>query len=161
MIRHMVRLSVLLCTLAAPFVAVAADFDLQGVDACLTQRVEAGQPPASCIDTAQAQCMATDDEAPAVATLCFVEAERAWQTGISELMQRISEAAPEEITTIARIEAKYDLLSALLQCSRMEDLSLAVGRETEANILRRNARCKSNAAGLTYSRFFLRSRDLR
>jgi hypothetical protein len=157
----MVRLAVLLCTLAAPFVAVAADFDLEAVDACLIQSVDAGQPPSSCMDTAHAECMATDNEAPAVATLCFVEAERIWQTGISDLVQRISEKAPEEITTIARIEAKYDLLSALLQCSRIEDLSLAVGRETEANILRRNARCKSNAAGLTYTRLFLRSRDMR
>jgi len=154
-------LSAALAMLASLIHPAAAEVDISEVDACLTERLSAGRPPATCIDDAQSDCMRVDNEVPAVATLCFVEAEKKWQNGISGLMAQISDAAPDEIAAIAAIEVKYDLLSALLQCSRMEELSLTVGRDSEPAILRQNARCKSNAAGLSYARLYLRSRDLR
>lgn len=140
---------------------VKAEISIERVEACLSERVAAGQPPAHCIEEAHAKCMAIDNQTPAVATLCFVEAEKGWNEAIAGTMARVAAKAPEEITDIARIEVKYDLLSALLQCSRLEELALSVGRDSEEMILRQNARCKANATGLTYARLFLRSRDLK
>ncbi|WP_439122145.1 hypothetical protein [Marivita sp.] len=138
-----------------------SEVSVDQVKTCLSERMSTGQSPATCIDDAQSECLAVDNEAPAVATLCFVDAEKDWNGGISSLMAHISKVATDEIAAIAGIEAKYDLLSALLQCSRMEELSLAVGRDNEPAILRQNARCKANAAGLTFARLYLRSQDLR
>lgn len=161
MIRHFLRCAVALSlAFAAPALALA-DVDLPAVETCLSESAATGQPPDLCIEAAQSACLEADEEAPAVATLCFVEAEKVWQGGIAALMAQISAQAPEEIAAIAGIETKYDLLSALLQCSRMEDLALAVGRASEAAILRQNARCKASAAALTHARLFLRSQDLR
>lgn len=137
-----------------------AQTDLDGVNACLSERLASGQLPASCVDEAQAACMTINRETPAVATLCFVEVEKEWQSGIAVLMGTIKENAPEEIAAIAGVEGKYDLLSALLQCSRMEELAIVVGRDSDEAIIRQNARCKANAAGLTYARLYLRSRNL-
>ena len=155
------RLSTALVVLFALANPAIAEVDLTTVNSCLTERLAGGEPPATCIDDAQVACMNVSRETPAVATLCFVEAEQEWQAAIASLMKTISQNAPEEIAAIAGIEARYDLLSALLQCNRMEELSLAVGRETGEAIQRQNAHCKANAAGLTYARIFLRSRDLR
>lgn len=144
------------------FAAMAgADVTLARVDACLSERLAAGQPPAACVEEAHATCMRVDNETPAVATLCFVEAEKVWNGGIAGVMAQLADKAPEEITAIARIEVKYDLLAALLQCRRLEELSLSVGRDSDEMILRQNARCKANATGLTYALLFLRSQDLR
>ncbi|MDA7429549.1 hypothetical protein PGB28_13855 [Primorskyibacter aestuariivivens] len=151
-------MAVLMVWIAA---AAKADVALDRVDACLAERMAAGQPAMPCVDEAHAACMNVDNETPAVATLCFVEAGKAWNNGIAGTMARIATKAPDEITAIARIEVKYDLLSALLQCSRLEELALSVGRDSEEKILRQNARCKENATGLTYARLFLRSQDLR
>lgn len=155
------RLSAVSAVLFALARPAMAEVDLARVNSCLTERLAGAQPPATCIDDAQVSCVSVNRDTPAVATLCFVEVEQEWQAAIASLMKTISQNAPEEIAAIAGIEAKYDLLSSLLQCSRMEELSLSVGRETGEAIQRQNAHCKANAAGLTYARIFLRSRDLR
>lgn len=140
--------------------AALAEMDIDVVNSCLSDRLAAGQSPATCVEDAQSACLTVTSEAPAVAALCFVEVEKEWQAGLSSLMSAIREKAPEEIAAIASIEGKYDLLSGLLQCSRMEELALVIGREDQDALLRQNAGCKANAAGLTYARLFLRSRDL-
>lgn len=155
-----------LCLLAPFAVQLAlappamAQMDLDGVNDCLSERLSAGQAPATCIDEAHSPCTAVNSDRPAVATLCFVEVEKHWQSGIAALMATIKEKASEDIAAVAGVEGKYDLLSALLQCSRMEELAVIVGRESNDAIVRQNARCKANAAGLTYARLFLRSRNL-
>lgn len=159
----LLRTFCLLAPLAAQLALSApamAEMDLDGVNSCLSDRLAAGQPPATCLDEAHSACTAVNSDRPAVAALCFVEMEKDWQSGIAALMTIIKEKAPKEIAAIAGVEGKYDLLSALLQCSRMEELALVVGRESDEAIIRQNARCKANAAGLTYARLFLRSRNL-
>jgi hypothetical protein len=133
---------------------------LQTVNACISDRLSANEPVTVCIDAAHADCNSVSAETPAIATLCLVNAEKAWSGGIAGVMSEISELASEDIAAIAAIEVKYDLLSALLQCDRMEELQLVVGRESETEILRMNARCKARATALTYARLFVRSRDL-
>ncbi|WP_394689390.1 hypothetical protein [Hoeflea sp.] len=143
--------------LAAP---AMAQMNIDGVNSCLSERLAAGQTPATCVDEAHSACTAVNSDRPAVATLCFVEVEKDWQSGIAALMTTIKEKANEDIAAVAGVEGKYDLLSALLQCSRMEELAVIVGRESDDAIQRQTARCKANAAGLTYARLFLRSRNL-
>ena len=75
-------LSAALAMLASLIHPAAAEVDISEVDACLTERLSAGRAPATCIDDAQSDCMRVDKEVPAVATLCFVEAEKKWQNGI-------------------------------------------------------------------------------
>lgn len=159
LLRSLCLLAPLAVQLALPAPAMA-EMDLNGINACLSDRLEARQPAATCLDEAHSACMSINIDTPAVAALCFVELEKEWQAGIAALMTGIKQKASEEIAAVAGVEGKYDLLSALLKCSRMEELALIVGRESDDAIVRQNARCKANAAGLTYARLFLRSRDL-
>jgi hypothetical protein len=64
-----------------------------------------------------------------------------------------------DIATIAAIEVKYDLLTALLMCDRMEELQLAVGQIAEEDLLLGVAQCKAQAAASSYVRLFARARD--
>ncbi|QFU09669.1 hypothetical protein PARPLA_00768 [Rhodobacteraceae bacterium THAF1] len=130
-----------------------AQVDIAAVDACIAE----SETPGACITDALATCDATDPETPAVATLCFTKEAATFNAGIAERIARLTEGASEEIATIARIETKYDVLSALLQCDRLEELSRAVGRDTGEVIQRQGARCKANAAGLTYVRLVQRA----
>jgi hypothetical protein len=155
------RTLLILAVLALLSGPALADMDFEEVNTCLGDRVASGQSPASCIDDVHADCVRTDAGTPAVATLCFVTAEQNWQAGMAGLMETIGKNASEQVAAIAGIEVKYDMLAALLQCNRMEELSRVVGRDSAEVIQRQTARCRASAAGLTYARLFLRLTDLR
>ena len=138
----------------------SAEVSVSDTNACITESLNQGRQATSCIALAHSSCTEVVSETPAVATLCFVNAERAWAAGISGIMSQITEGASEEIAAIASIESKYDLLTALLQCDRMEELELVVGQKEDEDILLGNAHCKARATALTYARLFVRSRDL-
>ena len=140
---------------------VSAEVLLGEVQACLVDKLEDNQPLAQCIDAAHMHCASIDEGAKAVATLCFTNAENSWKAGIAEQMSVVKMNATEEIAAIASIETKYDLLASLLQCDRLEELQLTVGRDEEEDILRENARCKAGATALTYTRLYVRSRDMK
>ncbi len=150
---------------AAAFVAVpAASFagvDLGEVDDCVAKAMGAGTNPAACADAAQVECQRAPKEAPAIGTLCFVEAEQVWQDGLRGLMTRLKSDAPEQIAAIAGIELRYDLLTARLQCDRFEELSRAVGADPEERIQRQKARCAATVAGHAYVHLFWRARAYR
>lgn len=151
-------LAVLLAAgLAAP---ALAQVDLPAADACLTERLGAGQNPAACVEAAHADCVATPPDAPALATVCFREARSAWDRGIGAEMARIAARADERIAAIAGIELKYDLIASRTQCDRMEELALAASSASPEDILRQKSRCEAAAAGLAYLRLKLRAQSI-
>lgn len=144
---------------ALPAAAQSAP-DLAGAEACFEARLAAGQPPAACLEAAHADCALAPQDAPAVASLCYREAQAVWDGGIGAEMARIREKASEEISAIAAIEVKYDLLAALTQCARMEELARAASSQSGEEILRAKSRCTAAASGLAYLRLKLRGRGI-
>lgn len=145
---------------AWPLSAAGAEVDLTAADTCLTQRIEAGQNPATCVEDAQAYCRLTPQDAPALAAVCFRDAQAEWDRGITEEMGRIRQRAEPRIAAIAGIELKYDLIASRTQCDRMEELALAASAEPPETIQRRKSRCQASAAGLAYLRLKLRARSI-
>ncbi|MDQ2088891.1 hypothetical protein [Marimonas arenosa] len=141
-------------------VPVLAGVDLTAAETCMAQQIASGQNPALCLDTAHADCLLSPADAPAVATLCFTEARKAWDAGIAAEMARIRDNAPEKIAAIAAIEVKYDLLTGLTQCDRMEELAKVASEEPADSIQRQKARCTASSAGLAYLRLRYRGSDI-
>lgn len=146
-----------LALFAAP---ARADLDLAPVDACIVAALAAGQAPSACVDAAHAPCMAEPEDAPAVASLCFVGARDDWSAGIAGLMQTVKAGAPDELAAVIGIEVKYDLLGGLLQCDRLEELALAVGALDAERIALQKTRCAAVASGLAYVRLKARIETL-
>ncbi|MBV7393959.1 hypothetical protein [Mameliella sediminis] len=148
-----------LCLLA-PALPAQADprLDLDSVQTCLDTALELGKKPTGCVDAAHAPCLQISPETPAVAGLCFSDARQEWSDAIGTRMSELSANAPERIAALAGIEVKYDLLSSLVQCDRMEELALL--RELPAaEIQLQKARCTATASGLAYIRLLWRLPD--
>lgn len=133
-----------------------AAVDLSAAQACFIAKTE----PTTCIDAAQADCMASLSEAPSAATVCFRAAQEVWSEGIGAQINVIASQPDETLTAVARIETKYDLLTNMLQCDKIEDLSKAASDLTGEMIAAQKAACQSTASGLSYMRLMLRSRSL-
>lgn len=142
-------------------VPARAEVDLEKANSCIQEEIGAGQQPTACVDEAHVECISVPEGTPAIASLCFREAQDVWSAGIKGLMEQIRAGAAEDLAVIAGIEVKYDLLAGLLQCDRMEELALAVSNLTEDAILRQKSHCEATASGLVYARLFWRARDLR
>lgn len=151
--------------LAAPLVSVLCSaaqaesrLDMAAVTACVATSTDLGTSPNGCVDQAHARCLAIDGETPAVATLCFDETRAEWSDAIAARMAHLSETAPERLAALAGIELKYDLLTALVQCDRMEEIAQL--REIAAEeILLQKTRCAATASGLAYVRLLWRLPD--
>lgn len=139
---------------------VLAGVDLAQAQACFDTAASDQTNPSQCIDAAQNACMDNAQETPAVAALCFSDARAVWSQAIGAEMSDMSESAEEGLVAVARIETKYDLLANLLQCDRMEELSLAVSTLSSDAIALQSARCQSTAAALTYMRLYLSAQSL-
>lgn len=149
----------LMLALASATPASAEDrLDLDTVRSCIATAMDLGKKPTGCVDGAHAACLQDAAETPAVATLCFEEARAQWSTAIAARMDHLRDAAPERIAALAGIELKYDLLSSLVQCDRMEEL--AILREIPAEEIRtQKSRCTATASGLAYIRLLWRLPD--
>ncbi|WP_417210047.1 hypothetical protein [Antarctobacter sp.] len=146
---------VLTCTTPA-----AADdrLDLDAVRACVATAIDLGKKPTGCVDSAHTACLRVTSETPAVAALCFEEARTQWSEAIANRMDHLRDTAPERIAALAGIELKYDLLSSLVQCDRMEELALL--REIPSEEIRtQKSRCTATASGLAYIRLLWRLPD--
>ena len=154
---HKIGLGIVLSWLAS---AAVAEIDVKMTEACIAQSVGNQSNPAVCIDAAQVACMDGAADVPAVAALCFGEARDTWSDALRLRIQRIVAETDETLAVIAQIETKYDLLSNLIQCDRVEELSLAASDLTGESIAVQKARCLATATGLTYLRLHLRARDL-
>ncbi|PYG28301.1 hypothetical protein [Pelagimonas varians] len=135
---------------------VAAEVDLGKVDGCISNARDLDLSPLSCVDAAHAQCLEIHSETPNVISLCFSRAQDSWSQGIARHMDVLTEQAPAEIVTIAKIEVKYDLLASLLQCDRMDELSALQGTPEEERLMQKT-RCSATASGLAFARMIWRS----
>lgn len=129
-----------------------AGVDIPTADACIATSFETGQSPAECIDAAQVECLAGAEETPAVATLCFVEARKIWTEALGAAIEQARDTLPADLAAISGIELKYDILGGLMQCDRMEELSLAVSDEKSELIGVQKSRCQATTSGLAYAR---------
>ncbi|WP_317673734.1 hypothetical protein [Thioclava sp. A2] len=144
--------------MAAP---AMAGVDLAAADACIQGRIEAGKPVLECIEAASADCAANGPEASSTAAVCFREVRDGWSAGIKGLLDKVGATGSDDIATIAAIEVKYDILTGLLQCDRMEELAKAVSDQSAEVILRQKSQCEAAASGNAYARLFWRSRDVK
>jgi hypothetical protein len=62
------------------------------------------------------------------------------------------------IAHVARIETKYDLLTNLLQCDRLKELSLAVSQMGDDAVAVQDARCQATVSALSFMRLYLRGK---
>ena len=133
--------------------------DITATKACVDNARTLGTSPNGCLAEAHAQCHRISAETPALVTLCFTTARETWTKATAEQLATLDANAPEALAARARIEAKYDLLSGLLQCDRVEEL----GRLSEVDpetLLLEKTRCEATASGLSYIRLLWRvSRD--
>lgn len=139
-----------------PFPALA-EVDLPRAQACFDEAIATQSNPAPCVEAEQQACLNGAVEMPAVATLCLTQAQSQWSAAIGARIDAIVTNAPDTLAAIARIETRYDLLSNLLQCDRMEELALVGSEQTGEEILLQKTRCSATASGLTYMRLYLRS----
>jgi hypothetical protein len=144
-----------LCSSPAPALAK----DPQTPQACIDAQLQAGAPPAECVNRHQAECFQYE-EGSAASLSCFLKAKDDWGDLIKERMDQIAAAAPEEIRAIAGIEVKYDLQANLLQCDRMRELTLVRKDPDDATAVA-NARCEATAVGLAYVKLYLQSNDIK
>lgn len=147
-----------LCLAAALGGAAAAEVDIAAANACIVDAASAGGNPATCIDAAQDECLSNAGATPAVSALCFTRARDSWSAALGEVIAEVVARSDDRIAAIARIETKYDLLSNLLQCDRVEELAIAASELSGEEIGVQKARCQSTAAALTYVQLFLRAR---
>lgn len=129
--------------------------DPAALAACLAKAKTDNTPPAQCLAAANAPCAALNPtETPALATLCLSGAKDDWTRATATRLDEIAADAPEAIITRARIDAKYDLLSGLLQCDRLEEIGRAANVEAEP-LLYEKTRCQASAAAATYARLLM------
>lgn len=126
---------------------------------CVETRIGQQARPGACIEQVLQACDRAPANTPAVAMLCYEQAREVWGQGLSARMAAIREGADDRIAAIAGIEVKYDLLAALMQCDRVEELAL-MGEAEASDIQRGKARCAAAATGLVYVRLLMQARDL-
>jgi len=149
--------------LAAAIIAatpVVAQVDLDQAQACFAEAAQGQGDALACIDAAQDACMDNAQETPAVATLCFNEAQGAWSQALGARIQQLTTNADDTLAAVIRIETKYDLLGQLMQCDRVEALSVAASGLSGPMIALQKARCQSTASALTYLQLIQRARAL-
>jgi hypothetical protein len=140
-------------------VPVAAQDARETLNACLSERIETEAQLLDCVSAAIEPCLSEPDDMNAVAALCFREARGQLDAGISAGMSDLRASASDEISTLVSIELKYDILSGLLQCDRMEELAVALSEYDAEAIQRQKAQCQATTSGLAYARLTLRGRE--
>lgn len=134
--------------------------DISGFRACIDTQIAAQAPTQSCIQAELRDCATIDTSEGAEATvLCYVTAQDGWTVAIKARLDELRAAADEKIADIAGVEVKYDVLSGLLQCDRMQELSLLTDRSSnEINI--QKSGCTATTMGLAYAKLLMQSRNL-
>ena len=140
-----------LLTVAAP---ALAEVDLTAVDACFESARATQTDPAACINAAQDTCLDNAEDTPAVTTLCYVQARDVWSDGLARVFADIIPTMDGTDAAVLQIETKYALLGNLLQCDRIEELSLAASDLTGAAIALQSARCQASATAAMYLRLY-------
>jgi hypothetical protein len=154
MMQQLTGMTAILVCLAT---AATAQVDTKAAQACFDQAVASQTDPADCIDAVQQTCMPDAQARPLVAALCFTKIRDDWSAAIGDTMQTFVTTADDTIATIARIETKFDLLSALIQCDRVEELSLAASDIPTDMIALQKEHCAATASALAFMRLHLRT----
>lgn len=152
------RCLVLAGLLAIP-VPVAAEVSIDRISTCIDDALSREADPTACLTEALAPCASITSETPAVASVCFRAVRDTFNSGIAARLDTLRQDTSGQMSAIAGIEVKYDLLGALLQCDRLEELAL-LGDAEIAQIQRRSDQCTARATGMTYLRLLWRARDL-
>jgi hypothetical protein len=76
-------------------------------------------------------------------------------------MADITARADDRIAKIAGVELKYDLISGLTECNRMEDLARVGSDQSPELIQREREHCEASAAALAYMWASLRGSSLK
>jgi hypothetical protein len=134
--------------------------EIDQVNACFDAAVTGKSNPAQCIDAAQNACLDNARDTPAVATLCYSDARNAWSAALSAALEKMTAHADEKLAAVARIETKYNLLANLMECDRIEELSVAVSDLTGNDIALQSTRCQATASAATYMHLYLRAGSL-
>ncbi|EBA05770.1 hypothetical protein [Sagittula stellata] len=129
--------------------------DTEAVAGCVAEARARDASPDICIGPTLAGCGSLPADAPALATLCYDAARLRLSEAAAERLTRLDGTAPEPVALRARIETKYDLLSGLLQCDRLEELGRLADTPAEALALQKT-RCEATASGLAYIRLLWR-----
>lgn len=138
-----------------------AAVDLTTSNACFDAAVAGKTNPAQCIEAAQNTCLeGANGGTPAVTVLCFSEARDSWSAGLADTLAQITGQVDEKLAALARIETKYNLLTNLMECDRIEELSVAVSDMDGDAISIQSASCKASAAAATYMHLYLRAKSL-
>ncbi|MGP6087990.1 hypothetical protein [Antarctobacter jejuensis] len=147
-----------MATLIAAPAGAETRLDLGAVHACVTTAADEGNSPQACVDQAHAPCLSLPGDTRNVTSLCFNALRDGWSTAIAGRMASLRQDAPQRVATLAAIELKYDLLAALVQCDRLEEIEQL--RETASEeILLQKSRCTATASGLAYVRLLWRMPD--
>ncbi|WP_238367481.1 hypothetical protein [Mesobacterium pallidum] len=114
--------------------------------------IAGGEALQSCLAVAHAACDAIPAETPAAAIACYRAAEQGWTDAIkSTLQSRAETMAPDALTALS-INTRYDLMTALLQCDRRQEIGLAVTQDPAPEIQAARARCGALSAALVLAR---------
>ena len=136
-----------------------AEGDIAQVNTCLDTAVQGQGDAAACVGILHTPCLDSAPETPAVATVCLNEARTVWSDGIAAVMASTVSELDEKQAAVVRIEVKYDLLTNLLQCDRLQELSVATTEISGAEAALQAARCQSTASALTYARLYTRAQS--
>lgn len=131
----------------------------QDLSECVATRQDQGSRPGACVAERLSACDAEPSDKPAVAMLCYQQAQDGWGEGLATRMAEVRQTASEQVAAIASIEVKYHLLGNLMQCDRLEELAL-IGEGETAGIQRDKARCTAAATGLAFVQLLMSAQEL-
>lgn len=136
----------------ADTVSVAAS--LEQAETCLVKAIAAAGNPAECVMKVHSPCLAYSQAAAPQASLCFAEMRMGWDAKLKGLLETISGSNDVRRAASTRIESKYELLTNLLNCDRLDELAeLYAQPETER--LLQKTRCEATASAVTFIRLFV------
>ncbi|MBF9040130.1 hypothetical protein LSUCC0387_04400 [Rhodobacterales bacterium LSUCC0387] len=130
------------------------------LNTCLSEGTQDEEGVLSCIDEALNPCLTQSEDMSSVATLCFIEARGQFDEGISSAMGDIRGRVDEQLVVLMTIGLKYDMLSSLLQCDRLEELAIALSELSGEIIQRQKAQCLATTSGLALARVTSRAAGL-
>lgn len=123
---------------------------------CLERQIAANAPAAICVQEAYGTCLQDAAEAPAAAVACFLQSKQDWAGLMSEQLTLLQPALGAEAYARLEIETRYDVLTQLVQCDRLHELTLL--QQQDADIINvQKARCEATASGLTYMKLLWQS----
>ncbi|SIO12299.1 hypothetical protein [Vannielia litorea] len=142
---------------ASPASAQSPEVDLEAIVACV-QNAAGGSAAARCIEASLTPCDSVQYETPAVALLCYQTARATFDEGITAERQRLAALDKPVDAGFVTVNARYDMLGALLECDRDEDISL-LGDHQPQDVARAKARCLTSVSAVTWLKLRLALRE--